>query len=731
MIDDVRFFATAARGTEAALFDEISAMGLSSPQVERGGVSFEGGLAAAYRACLWSRVASRVLLPLASFEATDGDTLYDGVVEISWIDHLGPRQTLAVSVAGESSSPGLNNTRFAAQRTKDAIVDRIREATGMRPTVDLKEPDLRINVHLRGTTATLSLDLSGDGLHHRGIGREGAAAPLKENLAAALLMLAGWPGMIQDALAAGRATSGSAEGPTLVDPLCGSGTILIEAGWMALDVAPGLQRDKHGFEGWRGHDEGLWRELLAEARAREVAGRGRGVRLCGGDQAERTLKTARRNIQRAGLGGRVTLEQRPLHEFKAPPTAGGSPRGLILTNPPYGERLGESGELGPLYEQLGDLFRRGFPGWRACVLTGNRALANQIGLKATERHPVFNGPIECRLLVYPISEEAVQSEEGPGWRKPGPDAPMLENRLKKNLRKIKAWRAREGIDCYRIYDADIPEYNVAIDWYDGAVHVQEYAPPYKVDPRVAEAHLRDVMLVVPEVLGVAPEEVSLKVRRRGEGGAQYGKVAQMGALREVREGGLRFLVNMTDYLDTGLFLDGRIQRSMIRELASGRDFLNLFAYTCTASVYAADGGARSTTSVDLSGTYLSWGRQNLALNGFDDSRHQTVRGDVMSGLRSSSRRYGLIFVAPPTFSRSKSTQQTFDVLHHHGALLHMAARLLTEDGVLIFSNAHQSFEIDPRLEKSFNLEEITAQTIPWDFERRPQIHNTWRLTLKG
>ena len=711
------FFATCARCAEEVLSEELRTLGVAELKADKGGVTFTGSLETAYRACLWSRTASRILMPLATFEATDSDSLYEGTAAIPWNDHMGPRHTLAVSAAGRGG-PQLQHTRFVALRVKDAIVDTIRTAQGARPSIDLDRPDLQINVHLRGTRATVSIDLSGQGLHRRGIGREGKGAPLKENLAAALLCMTRWPTL-------------ASQGAVLLDPLCGSGTLLIEGAWMAADVAPGLARKRHGFERWPGHDPQLWRRLREEATQRSRAAKTSTVIAYGYDRSPTAVAEARRNIQRAGLAGMVKVEQCDIKDLRTveSPRAE-APRGLLITNPPYGDRLGESGALGPLYETLGDVAKRRFPGWTLAVLTGNKALEKRIGLKSSAHFDAFNGPIKCSLRVYPISTTGVKDEEGPGWRKPGPDAPMLVNRVKKNLKKMRRWAKREDTHCYRVYDADIPEYNVAVDLYDGAVHVHEYAPPRKVPRHKSEQHLRDVQLLLPELLGVGEDDFAIKIKRRAEGGAQYDKVDDLGNLRQVREGDLRFLINLTDYIDTGLFLDGRIHRRMVRSMAAGQDFLNLFAYTCTASVYAAAGGARSTLSVDISSSYLDWGQKNLSLNGFHAPRtHQTVRADVMQWLSKAQRPYGLIFVAPPTYSRSKRTQKTFDVQRDHANLLRLCAQRLTPDGAVIFSNAHQRFELDPQLHQEFKIEEITAQTIPQDFSRRPKIHNTWRLTL--
>ncbi len=395
------YFATAPRGTEGVLAAELRTLAGeagSPPRVAetRGGVAFGARLEDAYRACLWSRIASRVLLPLRRFEAASADALYQGVAAIDWAAHLGSERTLAVDVAGGGSPAG--PPHFLTLKTKDAIVDRVRRAEGARPSIDTARPDVKVNVHLAGEWVTVSLDLAGRGLHRRGIGRRGAAAPLKENLAAALLAITGWP---------------SRPGEPLLDPMCGSGTILVEAAWMALDVAPGLARRHFGAEGWRGHDPRLWRRLLAEARERRGAGAQRTVRIAGSDVSRSALRTARDNLERAGVSRHVDLEHRELRDVEAPWPDAGS----VVTNPPYGERLGEVGELGPLYGLLGDVLKRRFPGWRTWVLAGNPALAKRIGLKPAARHILWNGPIECRLLEIPISEKPVESDRGPGWRR--------------------------------------------------------------------------------------------------------------------------------------------------------------------------------------------------------------------------------------------------------------------------------------------------------------------------
>lgn len=762
------FFAPTAKGMEELLATELRGLGAATAAPARAGVAFAGPLTLAYRACLWSRLASRVLLRLAVLPAPDTDVLYEGVRGVDWATHLSPDGTLAVNVTATDAAVG--HTHFAALRVKDAVVDQLRERTGRRPSVDLIDPDVRLNVHLRGAEAVLSLDLSGESLHRRHYRRPGpqVQAPLKEQLAAAILIRAGWPAI-------------AAAGGALVDPLCGSGTLPIEAALMAGDVAPGLLRERFGFLRWGGHDAAAWRDLLEEAANRRTAGYERIPPVVGYDADPSAVRLARENVARAGLEGHVLIEQRdietlappPADETNAPaarpagphtadgrPTGGAAVPGLVVANPPYGERLGSVPELRRLYAELGARLREHFPGWQAGIFTANEELAHSLGLRARRLYTLYNGALRCRLLLFdlgpdfsgrPVNRGPAAEETAPPAARIGGDsaapAPAQDfaNRLRKNLRTLGRWARREGVTCYRLYDADLPEYAVAVDIYEQWVHVQEYTPPLTVDPRRAGERLRAALEVIPAVLEVSPDHVFLKVRSRQRGLSQYERHADTGVFHEVGEAGLRFLVNFTDYLDTGLFLDHRPIRALVREQARGRDVLNLFGYTGTATVYAAAGGARSTVTVDLSRTYLDWTRRNLELNGLAGPRHRLVRADVVDWLRSPPpgdrrrergggalpERYGLIFLDPPTFSSSKAMETTLDVQRDHVALITHAAELLTPDGLLLFSTNRRRFRLDEEALDHLVAEDITKQTIPPDFARHPRIHHCWRIMHPG
>lgn len=705
------YFATCPKGLEYLLRDELAALGADEVHEARAGVHFQGDLETAYRACLWSRLASRVLQPLAEFDARDDDALYAGVQTIDWSTHLATHGSFAVD-AGTAQSK-LTHSQFIALRVKDAVVDQFRQREDARPDIDTETPDVRINLHLRRDRATLSLDLAGTPLHRRGWRERQGEAPLKENLAAAMLLRGGWPDIY-------------ARDGVLLDPMCGSGTLLIEAALMAADVAPGLRRDYFGFLGWRQHDTNLWQRLRADARQRADAGL-RSLRsvFFGSDSDPHMVQTAKRNAQHAGVAGFVSLDKHDMAHVTPP---GDAEFGLVITNPPYGERLGEREQMPGLYRALGDVLRSRFGGWHAAVLAGDVELGRAMHLHAHKRYALYNGALETVLLLFDLS----QRETVPHTPKPlSEGAQMLANRLRKNVRHLHKRARREGIDCWRAYDQDLPEYAAAIDIYgDGDqrwLHVQEYRAPIEVPAGTARQRLREIVRVVGEVLQVPRERIAVKTRERGKGGSKYGQFDQRNEFIEVGEGGLRFLVNLHDYLDTGLFLDHRLVRARVRELADGERFLNLFAYTGTASVYAAAGGARETVSVDLSTTYLDWASRNFELNGFIGVHHRLVQADAAAFVRDDPGRYGLIFVDPPTFSNSKRADD-FDVQRDHVALLQACAERLDDDGVIVFSNNFRRFHLDREaLASWFIIEDWSVPSIPFDFTRRSNIHGCWLL----
>jgi 23S rRNA (guanine2445-N2)-methyltransferase / 23S rRNA (guanine2069-N7)-methyltransferase len=721
MPDSYAFFATAPRGMEPLLADELRALGAGGVAETRAGVAFSGPLATAYRVCLWSRVANRVLLSLATFAIASADDLYDGVLTIDWGEHMAVDGTLAVDFVSVGSP--VTHTHFGALKVKDAVVDQFRERGGERPSVETTQPDVRINVFAHRNEATVSIDLSGDSLHRRGYREPGVqvGAPLKENLAAALLLRVGWPQI-------------AAEGGSLVDPLCGSGTLPLEAALIAADIAPGLAcgrpRPVWGFLGWRGHDPAVWAELVEEAVGRRAAGLPSAPPIIGYDNDAGAVAIALANVERTGLAGVVHIECRELATLERPANA---EHGLVIANPPYGERLGESPAVEGVYTLLGERLRTRFTGWRAGVLAIDREIGRLTGLRARKVTTFYNGALQCSLLDFEISADRFMREGAPPpafVRPPSEQAEMFANRLRKNLRHLGKQMRRTGVTCYRVYDADLPDYSMAIDIYEGFAHVQEYAPPPEIDPDKASARMDEAMLLIPQVLEIPAERVFLKVRRRQRGPAQYDRQATLGEFYVVHEADCSYYVNFSDYLDTGLFLDQRITRQLIHDECKGRRFLNLFGYTGTASVSAAKGGAASTTTVDLSSTYLDWTQRNFELNGLKRARNEVVRADCLEWIAKAKGSYDFILLDPPTFSNSKRMgQQTFDVQRDHADLINMTARrLLASGGTLFFAGNSRRFRLDREALAGYRLEDISKATLPADFARSARMHTVWRIT---
>ncbi len=704
--DDMNaLFASTARGLEELLKSELESLGAQSCTVVQGGVHFEGDNRLLYRSLLWSRLASRILLPLNEFKVHSDLDLYLGVQAIDWSTVFSIDKTFAVHFTGTNED--IRNSQYGALKVKDAIVDSFTRKTGQRPDVAKQQPDIRVNVFLQRDTASVSLDLSGEGLHQRGYRDLAGLAPLKENLAAAIVLRSGWQ-----------------NGTPLVDPMCGSGTLLIEAAMMAADRAPGLHRTHWGFNAWLKHDAELWREVTAEAQLRARQGlQATTSRFFGSDNDRRVIDIAKANARRAGVAELISFGVKDAAQLQNPLPEG--PKGTVISNPPYGERLESEPALIALHNMLGRKMKSDFGGWQLSLFSASPELLSCLQLRAERQFKAKNGPLDCVQKNYQLAE--TQSESA------GQIAEDFANRLRKNLRKLDKWAKQQGIECYRLYDADLPEYNVAVDRYGSWVVVQEYAPPKTVDAQKARQRLFDVINATLSVLELPSNRLVLKTRERQKGKNQYEKLAQKGDFLLMEEFGAKLWVNLTDYLDTGLFLDHRIARKMLGEMSHGKDFLNLFAYTGTASVHAGLGGARSTTTVDMSRTYLEWAEKNLRVNGLTGRQHRLIQADCLSWLHNANEQFDVIFIDPPTFSNSKRMEESFDVQRDHLALMKDLKRLLRRGGTIMFSNNKRGFQMDSAglTALGLNAKEITAQTQSQDFARNRQIHNCWLLTHAG
>lgn len=738
---ELELIATAGSGTEAVVKRELASLGYQARTVAPGRLLFRGDEAAIVRTNLWLRTGERVLLHMGTFPATDFGMLFDGVAALPWERWL-PRNA-EFPVQGRSHNSQLSSVPACQRIVKRAIVKRLQDAHHAN---ELPETGARgaIEVSLRDDVAMLTLDTTGVGLHKRGYRRLVGEAQLRETLAAVMIQLSFWrPGRV------------------LADPFCGTGTIPIEAAMLGRNIAPGLNRE-FAAEAWPTLDPQLWQRAREEARAAIRPALEK--RLLAYDIDPEALSLARYHAEQAGVADDIHMQERPFSELRAK-----AEYGCIITNPPYGERLLDDAEIVALYRSFPLVLRR-LPTWSHYILSARRDLEQLVGQTADRRRKLYNGPLECTYYQFhgPRPGEAVpriiegieatldregeapaeprQTKLGGRLALPSSPAPAFgglradsqrqaaefANRLRNRARHLRRWPNR-GITCYRLYERDVPDVPLVVDRYEDALHIAEFARPHDRSPAQHADWLDLMARTAGEVLEVPRERVFLKHRDRQRGASQYERFDHRGAKFEVHEGGLKFLVNLSDYVDTGLFLDHRLTRQMVCDTAADKHFLNLFAYTGSFSVYAAAGGALSTTTVDKSTTYIEWARENLALNAFTGPEHNFVRSDIREFLGQLKARdqWDLAVVDPPTFSNTKDADDVWDVQRDHAELLITLAHHITPGGTVFFSTNFRRFKLDEAaLAAHYTIRDITRQTIPDDF-RNQRIHACWRLVRKS
>ena len=710
----MKLFVSCAIGLEPVLADEMQLLGLE-PAPTKAGVHLEATLEDTYKVLLWSRVASRVLLPLFETNAT-GDELYAGAMDLDWSEHLHPGAQIAIEFSGQNKH--IRHTRYGALRIKDAIADWFVARDLEPPKMSREEPDMRLSARLNRGQVEVALDLSGEAMHRRGYRERQGQAPLRENLAAALLYRAGWPKICE-------------AGGSLFDPMCGSGTFVIEAAMMATDCAPGLRREFWGFQNWPKHDVWAWSRLCKEAEERFSVGRDTfSGAIIGADSSGYMVRMVRDNASRAAV--------QELVEFKTGNVTSADvldvKPGLIITNPPYGERMGDEAQVALLYEAMGTQLREKFCGWKAAILSANAEYGRRLGMHSHKQYKVSNGKLACLLLLFEIDNKNFLTQSVAA--EPSEGARMVANRIKKNHARLNSWLASENVTNYRVYDADIPEYSAAVDIYqtDSGRYavVQEYAPPKTVDAAKARHRLNELITGVGIGLSIERQAILVKSRERQRGSNQY----QPSDDRSdnwllVQENAATLEINLEDYLDTGLFLDHRPVRREFRQISNGKSFLNLFCYTAAATVQAALGGAKSSLSLDMSNTYLDWAERNFVQNNIEQKRHRLERVDCLEWLAKQSlvadQKFDIIFLDPPSFSNSKKMEATLDIQRDHVRLIEQSMRLLEQDGLLIFSTNLRKFRMDTSALSHFELEDHTEQTLDLDFQRNSRIHQCWKV----
>ncbi len=720
------YWVTCADGLETLLEEEIKGLGVQNIERFPGRLTFKGTLENAYRICMWSRLASRVLMPIHTHEiefshdARDvAEELYEGAISFDWSLIFAPQSTFAIRLHIEREIKV--NTQFATLRAKDGVVDSFMEAVGKRPSIDTKSPEITMYILAGKKEHTYCLDLSGDSLHKRGYRRFMTDAPIKENLAAAILQ----KGALKET-----------QPDIVIDPMCGSGTFIIESLLILTDRAPGLVR-RFGFNGWNGHDHELWMSLKAEAAERHQQALEQPLpKFYAFDADWEAVKATKQNIIAAGferLLDHIQIEERTLSDW--PDFQAEGKTAFVVTNPPYGERLGDKASNRALYLGLSALLQKHFPNQSAAVIAAQVEQADVLAFNEPQTLRLMNGKLPIYIRFGTVKPSAVVKPFLADWQpqqfEPIEGAEDFTNRLQKNMQALKKWAVKENVYCLRLYDADLPDFNVAVDLYGDRLHVQEYAPPKKIDPEKAKKRFNLALQAIRAVTGLGRDAVFIKTRARQEGKNQYTKQSTASKRFIVQEGQAKILVNLTDYLDTGLFLDHRQIRLRIAKEAKGKHFLNLYSYTSTASLHAALGGAASTTSVDLSNTYLNWSKENFVLNGLTvdhaDEQHQFFASDCFEWLKEGHEQYDLIFIDPPTFSNSKKFYGTFDVQRDHVSLIKRAMNRLTTEGTLYFSNNYRGFEMDETLPALFDIQEISHETIGPDFKRNQKIHRAWKI----
>lgn len=722
------YFATSAANQGDLIADEARACGCDRVKVTPSGVEMEGDLEFGYRFTFNTRISSRLLWGLyVDDDVRDDKELEEATMSLPWEEYLTPEKTLKVTCTTQDC-PYIKNSHYAALKVKDGIVERIREKFNReRPNIEILNPDVTVHVHINNYTVKWYIDFSGENLSMRGYRGEQTEALLKEHLAAALLSRSEWK----------KSRDNNAPLP-LLDPFCGSGTLLVEAALMATETAPGLLRKTpYQFEKLPSFDEELFNKIVEEAEEkRRKATAERDIKIFGSDISRTAVEISKAAALKAGVYDYITFSVADFTKMTEAPCE----KGCIVTDPPYGERMSVK-DIEGLYSAIGTTLQSTFKGWKATILTGNSDLLSNIDMKPERTNKLFNGGIECQAAHYSIftdeEREAMirKSEEKKRERLSTPlseGATFVYNRLLKNLKELRPLMEKEGVECYRIYDADMPEYAASIDIYMGKwIVVNEYKAPKEIPVEDARRRLDELILATERATGIDLESIFVKERSRMKGNDQYRKLAANNRMMLARENGVKFLVNFTDYLDTGVFLDHRPVRKLIQDMSRDKRFLNLFCYTGTATLNALKGGALSTVSVDTSATYLSWLEENLHLNGYSTTMgNYLYQADVMDWLWDTYDRYDLIFCDPPTFSNSKSRRNTFDVQRDHASLIKAAMMHLSPGGTLIFSNNLRRFRLDDSVLASYVVQDITAETIGDDFKRDMNVHHCYLIKNK-
>ncbi len=727
----MQLIATTAFGLEKLVVRELQSLGYEPRVLRPGRITFEGDAAAICRANLWLRTAERVVVCLGTFAADDFGLLFDGTKALPWEEWIPP--TGAFPIRGRSHKSQLTSVPACQRIVNKAIAERLLEAHQVASLPET-EGTYAIEVELFENEASLLLDTSGVGLHKRGYRKLVAEGQLRETLAAAMVTLSVW----------------NRDRP-MIDPFCGTGTIAIEAALIGRNCAPGLDRE-FASEEWDCLPSEMWHTAREEAR--DLWKPPLEQKIVATDIDPKVLELARFHASRAGVGQDIHFQEQAFGSLSS-----SREYGCMICNPPYGLRVGTESETKQLYQEFPIVLRR-LPTWSHYVLTAEKEFEKIVGQKATRRRKLYNARIECTYFQFlgpkpyqknivpvatPATTPVTSAAASTDPEEPAPvfgglheeserQASEFGSRLAKRARHLRRWPTRRGITCYRLYDRDVPDVPLVVDRYEDALHIAEYERPHDRTPAENADWLDLMAKTASQVLEIDRRRVFVKHRQRQSGASQYSRLSEKQVKMVAKEAGLQFQINMTDYLDTGLFLDHRLTRQRVREEAEGKRFLNLFGYTGAFTVYAAAGGAASTTTVDLSPTYMAWGEENLQLNHLAGPTHQFVTGEARAYLASLPTKplFDLAVIDPPTFSNTKRTTSSkqeisdWDIQRHYAELLESLALRMSPSGVVYFSTNFRRFKFDEAALPSYQFREISKQTVPEDF-RNQRIHRCWRL----
>jgi 23S rRNA (guanine2445-N2)-methyltransferase / 23S rRNA (guanine2069-N7)-methyltransferase len=690
-------YASCPKHLELLLKDELIELGAQDVAEKLSGVVFYATPEVLMKSLLWSRLTNRILVLVNQLKVNDAEELYDAIYKTDWLEQVkGIPHTLAINFKGTNKA--LRNTQYSSQVVKDAICDRIRQASDTRPDIVKSQADLSVSVVLKQGQILVYQDISGRSLHLRGYRQTLTKAPLKENLAAAVLIRANWQELSQ-------------HNYNLIDPMCGSGTFLTEGYLMACDIAPGLTNPHYSIERWKHFDQDLWNSIILDAKNRMLAGienfKGQ---IMGADHHKDSIKITKEHAFQLNAEDKIQCEYKDFDNFNIPAN-----NNLIVCNPPYGVRLKKN--VDATWRQLGQWMATKALDSKAAIMTYAKNQGFLLGFRAKKSWKLMNGDLAITLIAFDIAGETkLNTPDGQKHALPE-TAQMVANRIKKNLNKLKKWIAKENINCYRVYDADIPEYAVAIDVYNEHINIQEYKAPNSIPEKKTKKRLEDAVLGAQVALNIKNDKVHIKTRQKQSKNNQYQKKTADSDNIIVHEQQRKYIVNLEKYLDTGLFIDHRWIRNYIQQHSQGKSFLNLFSYTCSVTVAAALGGATKTTSVDSSKTYLAWAKDNYRLNRMDIYNHKLIRSDVLDYIAECDKKFDLIFIDPPTYSNSHSRDTDWDVQRDHKQLLLACKRLLNKEGEIIFSNNYRQFKLDETLNDYFSINDLTYKSISPDFQK--------------